>query len=416
MSRRAGPGALLPVAAVVLLAVASPARAASRYSLRGDGEVALPFTAAVRAMGGAEAASASPGLATNPATMALVTNTRFHGSWLTDWIRTEETLPGGGGDIAVRKEYEGYVPNLGLVFVAPGHVRIGAGFLVDRRIDGRIAQDATTPDGRPYRQVFEASGNLLRIPVLLARDFGAAQVGAGLDFVLSNSEIHWRNDFPDGTSFLDSDDRDETGAWGPAWRLGVRVPLGARAAVGAWGIWPGDLSGSRRLENEDPQDTTSTLKADFETETAVRMGAGIEASPVPGWRVAADWTREAWADVESPRAIGTFADVDRVSAGVEWLGGSGRGLRQPVRAGFRTEPLHTLDANGREIRETALSAGTGFVFADGRGQFDWFLEYGWRGKKDESEYHEQFVRLGVTLTGFEDWSRRRPPEPEDEDW
>ncbi len=411
MSRRATGAALL--AASIAIGVASPGRAASRYSLRGEGEPVLPFTSAVRAMGGAEAASASPGLATNPATLALAPSTRFHGSWLTDWVRTEETLPAG---VAVRKEYEGYVPNLGLVFLAPGRVRVGTGLLVDRRIDGRIVQDAETPDGRPYRQVFEASGNLLRIPLLVARDFGPVQLGAGMDFVLANSEIRWRNDFPDGTSFLDSNDRDETGAWGPAWRAGARLPLGDRAAVGAWGLWPRDLSGSRRLENEDPQDTTSASKLDFEAETAARVGAGIEASPAAGWRVAADWTHESWEDVDSPRAVGTFTDVDRVSAGVEWTGGSGSGLRQPVRAGFRTEPLHTLDANGREIRETALSAGTGFVFADGRGQFDWFLEYGWRGKKDESEYHEQFVRLGVTLTGFEEWSGRRPPEPEDEDW
>lgn len=410
MTRRALP-ALAVLAATI--AAAAPVRASSRYSLRGEGEPVLPFTAQVRAMGGAEAASGTPGIGTNPASLALADKTRFHGSWLTDWVRTEETLPAG---VAVRKEYEGYVPNLGLVFVAPGRVRLGTGLLVDRRIDGRIVRDAATPDGQPYRQVFEASGNLLRVPLLVARDAGAVQLGAGLDFVLGTSEIRWRNDFPSGTAFLDSDDRDETGAWGVAWRAGVRVPIGGRAAVAAWGLWPGELSGHRRLENEDPQDTTSAVEIDFETETASRMGAGVELTPLAGWRVAADWTREGWEDVAAPRSVGTFVDVDRVSVGVEWTGSSGSGLRQPVRAGFRTEPLHTLDAGGREIRETAFSAGTGFVFADGRGQFDWFVEYGRRGKQDESEYFEQFVRLGISLTGFEEWSGRRPPETDTDDW
>ena len=397
------------------LLLASPVAsvAASRYSLRGQGEPVLPATADVRAMGGAEAASRTPGLASNPASLALAAGTRFHGSWLTDWVRTEETLPDG---TPVRKEYEGYVPNLGLVFALPAKLRLGSGLLVERRTDGRIVQGAVTPDGLPYRQTFEATGNQLRIPLLLAREAGRVQAGAGLDVVLGNSKIRWRNDFPDGTAFLDSDDRDETGVWGATWRAGVRIPFGTRAAIGAWGAWPGGLSGSRKLENETPQDSTAALSIDFKSETARRYGVGAEVVPAPGWRLATDWVHEAWEGVDSPLAIGTYVDVDRVSVGLEWAKVTEQGLGPPIRVGFRTEPLHTLDGNGREIREMAFTAGSGRAFADGRGQFDWFAEYGQRGKHDESEFYEQFVRVGITLTGFEEWSKRRSPEAGADDW
>jgi hypothetical protein len=105
-----------------------------------------------------------------------------------------------------------------------------------------------------------------------------------------------------------------------------------------------------------------------------------------------------------------------VGVGIEWTPPLGRGRRWPVRLGYRTEPLHARDVAGREIREHALSGGSGFSFADGRGEFDWFVEYAWRGKPDDTEFYEQVVRFGVTLTGIEEWQRRRPPEEETEDW
>jgi hypothetical protein len=81
----------------------------------------------------------------------------------------------------------------------------------------------------------------------------------------------------------------------------------------------------------------------------------------------------------------------------------------PIRGGFHIQPLHVLDTNGEQVLEMVLSAGSGFGFADGGGQFDWVIEYGRRGDSD-NEFQEQFVRFGATLTGFERWTRRRPPE------
>lgn len=399
------------IVAIAFAVGAAPAHAGSRYSLRGDGEPVLPGRADVRAIGGAQAAGGTASISGNPASLSLADRTCFYGTWVTEWIRVEEPTSTG-----VLKNYDGFLPNLGLVFPMPWSLRFGTGLLVDRRQSGIIERSATTPDGRPYRELFEASGNLLRIPVLFARDFGPAQLGTGLDVLLLNSKIRWRNDFPDGSGFADSDDRDEQGLWGVGWRVGGRLPLGQRLALGAWGSFPGRLSGQHRLKNAAPSDSSETLEIDAHADIAREMGAGVELKPRDGWRLAFDWTRQAWSEVDAPSPVDELVDVDRMGVGVEWTPSTGGGLRWPVRLGYRTERLHALDGGGREIREHALSGGSGFSFADGRGEFDWFLEYAWRGEADISEFREQVVRFGVTLTGLEEWQGRRPPEDETEDW
>jgi hypothetical protein len=74
-----------------------------------------------------------------------------------------------------------------------------------------------------------------------------------------------------------------------------------------------------------------------------------------------------------------------------------------------------LDGLGRAVREKVLTAGTGFGFAQGRGNLDAYLDFGQRGDESENEFAEKFVRFGLTLTGFEGWNRPAKPEAED-DW
>jgi hypothetical protein len=252
--------------------------------------------------------------------------------------------------------------------------------------------------------------------VQLARHVGPVQVGGGLDVLLLNSTIQWQNTFPSGSGFASSDDRDERGLWGVAWKAGARIPLGSKLALGGWGSFPGQLSGSRRLRTEANTDSSGTLRIDAHEDIARETGVGLEVVPSRGWRIVGDWAREGWQDVAPPSPVDQFVDVDRVGVGVEWTPAASSGLQWPVRFGYRTEPLHALDSGGRKVTERALSAGSGFSFADGRGEFDWFVEYAWRGQHDVTEFYEQSVRIGVTLTGFEEWSGRRPPEDATDDW
>jgi hypothetical protein len=397
---------------------AGPARAESRYSLRGDGEWFPSMRADARALGGAEAASSVPSLSGNPASLAFAERTTFYGTYDTEWIHTKETLPGPDPE---RKEYSGLVPNLALVFPLPGGLRLGTGLLVSRRRGGIVDQTATVDDGSggtlEYRQEFEGRGSLLRVPALLAFDLGRAQVGAGVDLVLLSAKQRWQNDFSpalETLGFSDSEDTDETGLGGVALRAGARVPVARWLTVGAWGDVPSRLSGDRRLEGD--RTTGGLVKLGVDVHIGPRWATGLELRPWPRLRLAADWVREQWDEADPLTVADEFVNVDRYAVGVEWSppGGVG-GLDWPLRGGYRTENLHVLDTNGREVQEHVLTLGSGFGIAGGRGDIDWCLEYGWRGEKDVSEFAESFVRFGVTLTGWEHWGRRQLP-PEDDDW
>ncbi len=422
--KTAAPATMAALAAAALLAclawlaylatAATPAHAESRYSLRGQGEPTSSAVASIRAQGGAEIAGTTPSLGGNPASLVFADLTRFTGSWDTEWLRTEEPTD---GSLRVRKEYEG-LPNLGIVFPLRGDMRLGLGLLTTRRIGGRIERDAFTDEGVEYRQAFDANGNQVRIPVLLASAWKGVQFGAGLDVLLSTRETLWVNEFTAESGFTSSRDLDRTSLWGPAFRAGVRVPIGSRMAIGAWTFRPGTLDGDRRFENENPFDESSDFEIDATGETASAFGVGLEGSPTARLTLRGDWVREAWEDVDPAGLPDQYVDVDRVSIGAEWAPPKRmRGPQYPFRVGYRTEVLHTLDARGEKNREHLFSAGSGVGFAGGRGTLDWYAEYGWRGERKTSEYYEQFVRFGMTLTGVEKWARRRTPEEEDDgDW
>jgi hypothetical protein len=405
------------VASAALLVLAGGARGESRYSLRGDGEAVPSMRADARARGGTEAATKIPAISGNPASLAFARRTLFYGTYDTEWIRTEETLAGTN---AVRKDYAGLVPNLGLVFPLPRGFAFGTGLLVARRRGGTIEQTATVDDGGGgslvYRQEFEGSGSEIQVPLLLARDIGGVQVGTGLELLLLNVDERFRNDFTgaqEELGFVDSEDRNEMGSGGLSWRAGVRVPLGESFALGGWLRFPGKLNGERTLESEQAGEE-SDVSFDADVDLPRSYAAGFELRPRPSWLLAGDWVYEAWEDADPLTPVDRFVDVDRFALGAEWSRG-GESLAWPVRLGWRTENLHVLDANDREVREHVFSVGSGFGIAGGLGTVDWYVEYGWRGTKDETEYLEHVVRFGVTLTGVEQWSRRRPPD-EDDDW
>jgi hypothetical protein len=372
--------------------------------------VYLPQRSESRALGGADAAAGVPDLTGNPANLALAMRTLFYGSYDIEWIHTEEPVTGGGG--RERKEYDSLVPNLVGVFPLPGKVVLGAGLLLARRRGGTLEAEASI-EGQSYRQVYESSGNLMRFPALLARRFGRVEFGGGLDVQLLNSKVSWRNEFPDGSGYVDSEDLDTTRLWGVAWKLGVRAPLGSHLALGAWTSQPLELRGTRTLEYDDPGEDAADLELHYETDVAPSWCIGVMLKQGEHLRLLADWTYEPWQDVTPLSPIDEYTDVNRFAIGLEWVYSRGEERRSwPVRLGFRTEPLHTLAGDGSEVTERVFSAGSGIDFAGGQGELDWYFEYGWRGERDVTEFYEKFVRFGLTLSGHEMWTRPAPPEEE----
>jgi hypothetical protein len=296
-----------------------------------------------------------------------------------------------------------------MIFPMPKGVVFGTGLLFDRRIDGRIESDAMI-ESQAYTQIFERDGNFLRFPALLGARAAGTELGGGLDVILFSAERRWRNESPAGSGFVSSADLDRETLWTVVGKAGFRRAFGSRLAFGAWGSYPRELRGNRILETDEPE-SEGELKIHTEEDLPWTATAGVEGSVHSRVRVAFDWSYEAWEGATPFTSIDRYRDVHRFAVGIERATGEATGFipALPIRVGFRMQPLHVLDGNGESVRELAWSAGSGFGFADGGGQFDWVLEYGRRGN-DETEFREQFVRFGVTLTGFEKWTGRKPPE------
>lgn len=403
------PFAAAVAAAALMLCFAADSGAESLYSLRGPGESTVPIPARHRALGGTSVAGTTPGVYGNPALLGFADRTTFTGTYFLDWTKTEADPP--AGEDGARQEYAGALTNLSILFPLPRSFVFGTGVIYDRRIEGSITTDASI-EGQSYQQVFERDGNLLRFPAMFAKTSGTTRVGAGADFVLFNVQTRWRNLFPSGVGFFSSSDLDRETLWTLEPKAGVRQALGPRLSMGAWASWARELRGNRFLEADDPDDDEEDVKLHVEGDLAPTMALGFEAIPREGWRVALDWNYEAWGGTTPPSSIDELDDVHRFAVGAEWSPREKTGLKaSPIRFGFRTEQLAARDAGGRRVRENVLTAGSGFGFSGGSGQFDWAIEGGQRGG-DENEFRESFVRFGLTLTGFEKWSKRRPPEEE----
>ena len=406
--RRGGRPMTRAIAILALLLAAAPAGAQSRYSLRGAGEVSLAARSAARALGAAEAAASPATMSGNPANLSQAEYVTFYGTYLTEWLETTEPLDAGDRS---RAGYSGVISNICLIFPM-GPVTFGTGFLVGRRQGGTIVQNATTSTGEQYRQIFEADGNLLRVPALLAASWKGLEVGAGLEVMLLNSKRRWSNDFTQVDGFVTSLDQVRTSQWGVSWRGGVRIPIGRRIHLGGWVSLPDELSGTRNFESFDPTSELGALENDVTAEVARAAAVGFELRPFYGVRVVGDWVKELWTDVTPAVPTTQLVDVDRYAGGIEWAPSGPRPW--PLRLGYRTENVHTLDVNGREVREQFVTGGSGFAVGGGRGEIDWFVEYGRRGDAGESEFFEEIWRVGVTLTGKENWTRRRKPKAEEE--
>jgi hypothetical protein len=393
-------------AAILLSAVlSSTARGQSLYSLRGFGEDTAAQSSLSRALGATGAALASPGIYANPAQLMFAQRTMFSGTLGIDWTKTDENATGKS-----RQEYGFTVSNLSLMFPLTPSLVLGTGLLFDRRIDGQIETEGVI-ESQPYVQVFREEGNLIRFPALLGARAGGMEFGGGIDVLLFTTKRSWQNRFDLGSGFNSSADLNRETLWSVAGKLGVRRAFGQRFAVGAWGAWPRELRGNRFLESDDAQDDPGDVKIHVEEDLAPSATLGVESFVLPRLRVVFDAGYEAWEE-QTPRTPGDeYQDVYRFAVGVERIPVDRSGFLGsfPLRAGFRIQPLHVLDANSEQVTEMIWSAGAGLGFADGGGQFDWVIEYGLRGD-DGNEFQEQFWRFSATLTGLERWTRRRPPE------
>jgi hypothetical protein len=62
---------------------------------------------------------------------------------------------------------------------------------------------------------------------------------------------------------------------------------------------------------------------------------------------------------------------------------------------------------GEKIHRTAFCLGSGLLFRSRQGKLDAALQFGKTGSVSRNDYEDRFVRFVVSVTGSEEWKRKR---------
>ena len=93
----------------------------------------------------------------------------------------------------------------------------------------------------------------------------------------------------------------------------------------------------------------------------------------------------------------------RVGAGMEWQ----REGRVDFRWGFSHQQWPQI-VGGNALKETTFHLGTGFDISDEKSRIDLAVEYALIGDIDRNIFEERTFRFVVSISGQEEWKRRRP--------
>jgi len=102
------------------------------------------------------------------------------------------------------------------------------------------------------------------------------------------------------------------------------------------------------------------------------------------------------ADRTAQEQIGSF--------GIEYRLGESR---VPLRGSFTYEQLPYTIPDGENIKKVAFAVGTGRLMRGGRGKVDIALQFANTGSVSTNTYSDKSVRFYLSITGSEDWKRKR---------
>ncbi len=268
--------------------------------------------------------------------------------------------------------------------------------------DGDFSVRETTSEGVPYTNLYARNGNLWTVPFTLALDAGRyLKVGGYYSIENGTIEDRWVIDFT-GASTADAVSVRTRQFRGNAWGAGavLRPRHGLALAVAYESKIDYDVPVEERYTN-------SSANADYtETMTLPERWTASASVHLPARFIlyaggsVADFTKFQGLAFPADRLV----REENAALGVEH---QFKGGRFPLRASFRYEQLpYTLPA-GEKVKGTAITVGTGLPFRGGRGKLDMALEFGKSGSTGVNEYSDRSVRFYLSITGSEEWKRRR---------
>jgi hypothetical protein len=266
--------------------------------------------------------------------------------------------------------------------------------------DGDFSEPETTPQGQQYTNVFQRTGGLWAVPFTVAADFGrAGKLGAFYSIERGRIENRWTIDFTSTTN-EDAGSLEEFRMRGNGFGVGAVVNPVPRVSLGL--VYEGKIDYDVDVETRNTNASTNTVTASSATlperwtaSAAWRTG---HRAVLYGGASICDFTHFKGIDFPASRL-----EQEKVYAvGLEYYAGT-----TPLRASFRWEQLPYTLPDGQKISKVAFATGTGLFLAGSRGKLDTTLQFGKTGSVSSNGYSDSFVRFLVSISGSEDWKRKR---------
>lgn len=267
--------------------------------------------------------------------------------------------------------------------------------------DGSFQVDRETSEGDPYRDVYERSGGLFTVPITLAWDAGNyAKVGAFYSIERGTIESRWLIDFEGSNA--DAVSTQEARLTGHGIGAGFVTRPIPKLSLG--------LTYEAAIDYDvEVTETHTSSSADTAYNGSAELPARMTVSAT--WRLATGFILYAGGSVCDFRDFeglalpkGRLAREEIAAIGLEYRFA---GPRIPVRASFRYEQLPYTLPDGEEIKRIAFTVGTGLVMRGGRGKVDTGLQFASTGSVDTNQFADRSVRVYLSITGSEDWTRAR---------
>ena len=281
----------------------------------------------------------------------------------------------------------------------PVGFHVGLGFSEWYNQDFAVYSESTSA----YRRFVAGAGGIYDLNASLSRSFGRnAAIGLEYSGLIGSSSELWRFDAYQGNYVTyDSVNYDYHG---DALRLGImcRLPFlrfdrSSDSSVELGGFYEQVLDFG--LDDWTRTHGTTSESIGRAVKFPARYGLGLTAFPAPDWKVCLEGIHQSASQItiggSTPAA---FTDALRVTLGAEYR------LKEkyPLRFGLHWQNWYLKAADGTQVREIGLSAGSTAAIP-GFGALDYSLEYA---NRNGGSLKENVLRAQLSLYFEEPWKKR----------
>jgi hypothetical protein len=267
--------------------------------------------------------------------------------------------------------------------------------------DGEFITTGVTTENIAYNDHYERTGGLFSVPLQVAFDAGNyAKIGLFYSLERGKIEETWLKEFP-GNNADASSDR-ESVFRGHAFGAGFVTRPSSRVSIG--------LTYESKIDYDvEVSEKFTSTSADTNRTADASIPARMTLST--SLRMSRDMTLFLGGSLcDFTKFTGTTFPSDRLaeeqigSVGLEYRLGD---AHTPLRGSFTYEQLPYTMPGGENIKRYAFAVGTGRIMRGGRGKMDIALQFANTGSVKTNDYSDRSVRFFLSITGSEDWKRKR---------